>query len=266
MRTMTQPLSKNQLRKKASSVFATAAHERVSGQYQFISTLAMIEALDREGWMPVHAEENRVRSSDRKGFTKHLLRFRRFDGELPMVGDSFPEIVLVNSHDGSCAYQLHAGLFRLVCSNGMIVADFDMGQVKRRHTGDVVREVIEGTYEIVEELPKIAKKVENFKSIELSPREQEIFAESALRFRWEEGKAPIISRSLLKPRRYEDQSNDMWATYQRAQENMLKGGVQGRSAIGRRITTRAVKSVGGNVKLNKALWFLTEQMAELKKA
>ncbi|ADJ29867.1 DUF932 domain-containing protein [Nitrosococcus watsonii] len=266
MRTMTQPLSENQLRERASSVFATTAHGRVSGRYQFISTLAMIEALEREGWSPVHAEESRVRIPDRKGFSKHLLRFRRFDDELPMVGDSFPEIVLVNSHDGSCAYQLHAGLFRLVCSNGMIVADSNMGQVKRRHTGDVVREVIEGTYEIVEKLPRIAARVEDFKTLELSLQEQEIFAESALRVRWREGEAPCMPQALLRPRRHEDQGNDLWATYQRAQENMLKGGIRGRSAVGRQITTRAVKSVDGNVKLNKALWFLTEQMAALKKA
>jgi len=266
MQSMTQALSENQLQRLAPSVFADRAHDRVSGRYQFISTLAMIEGLRGEGWLPVHAEESRVRLPDRKGYSKHLLRFRRFDGGVPMIGDSAPEIVLVNSHDGSCAYQIHAGLFRLVCSNGMIIADADMGQVRRRHTGDAVGEVIEGTCEIVESLPRIAGKVDTFQSIELEPREQRAFADAALGLRWDGAGAPVVADALIRPRRVADLENDLWTTYQRVQENLMKGGLSGKTANGRRTTTRAVKSVDVNVKLNKALWLLTEKMAELKGA
>lgn len=261
-----QPLTLNQIQQKAPSVFATQAHGRLSSRYQFISTLDMIQALDREGWLPVHAEESRVRIADRRGFSKHLLRFRRFDRQLPMVGDSFPEAVLVNSHDGSCCYQLHAGLFRLICSNGMVIADMDMGHIRRRHTGDALENIIEGTYEIVEALPAIAGKVEAFQRIELKPAEQEALAQAALGLRCEDNQAPITPAQLLQARRLEDRKDDLWTTYQRLQENMLKGGQPGIGGTGRRLTTRAVKSVDGNVKLNQALWRLTERMAELKTA
>lgn len=266
MHTSTTPMSQDQIKRLAPSVFATQAHNRVTQRYQFISTLDMISALGQEGWLPVHAEESRVRIANREGFAKHLLRFRRFDQVLPLVGDSFPEIVIVNSHDGSCCYQIHAGLFRLVCSNGMIVANADMGQVRRRHTGDALGEVIEGTYEIVEALPTIAGKVESFQQIDLKPAEQRAFAESALSLRWEGDEAPIAPTQLLQARRGEDSGNDLWTTYQRVQENMLKGGLRGANSTGRRTTTRAIKSVDGNVKINKALWLLTERMAELKGA
>jgi hypothetical protein len=260
------PLSQDQIKHFAPSVFATQAHNRVTQRYQFISTLDMIGALEREGWLAVHAEESRVRIADREGFSKHLLRFRRFDQALPLVGDSFPEVVIVNSHDGSCSYQIHAGLFRLVCSNGMIIANADMGQVRRRHTGEALGEIIEGTYEIVEALPTIAGQVNTFQQIDLKPAEQQAFAESALSLRWDDGKALITPTQLLQARRLEDRSNDLWTTYQRVQENMLKGGQRGANSTGRRTTTRAVKSVDGNVKINKALWLLTERMAELKGA
>jgi hypothetical protein len=266
MHTSTHPLSQDQINRFAPSVFATHAHARVSERYQFISTLDMIGALEREGWLAVHAEESRVRIADREGFSKHLLRFRRFDQALPLVGDSFPEVVIVNSHDGSCSYQIHAGLFRLVCSNGMIIANADMGQVRRRHTGEALGEIIEGTYEIVEALPTIAGQVNTFQQIDLKPAEQQAFAESALSLRWDDGKALITPTQLLQARRLEDRSNDLWTTYQRVQENMLKGGQRGANSTGRRTTTRAVKSVDGNVKINKALWLLTERMAELKGA
>jgi len=266
MFTSVTPLSQSQLQHFTPSVFAIEAHARVSGRYQFISTLDMIGALYRQGWHPVHAEESRANVESRKGFTKHLLRFRRFDELLPMVGDSFPEIVLVNSHDGSCSYQLHAGLFRLVCGNGMIIADADLGQVRRRHTGDALENIIEGTCEIVKALPAVAGKVSLFRQIDLKPAEQQILAKTALGLRWDDGKAPITPSQLLQTRRHEDHGNDLWTTYQRVQENMLKGGQPGLSSTGRRLTTKAVKSVDGNVKINKALWLLTERMAELKGA
>lgn len=259
-------LTEGQLRQKAPSVFASAPHGRVSGRYQFISTLAMIEGMEGQGWYPVQATESRTRIGDRRGFTRHMLRFRRSDDRLPMVGDSFPEIVLVNSHDGSCAYQIHAGLFRLVCSNGMVIADADVGKIKRRHTGDAVGEIIESTCEIVEDLPRIAGKVNTFREIALSPGEQEVLAASALHMRWSDGNAPVTPAALLGARRSEDRRGDLWTTYQRIQENLIKGGVGGRTRTGRRMTTREVRSVDGNIRLNQALWLLTERMAELKAA
>jgi hypothetical protein len=259
-------LTEGQLRQKAPSVFASAPHGRVSGRYQFISTLAMIEGLEGQGWFPVQAAESRARIGDRRGFTRHMLRFRRSDARLPMVGDSFPEIVIVNSHDGSCAYQIHAGLFRLVCSNGMVIGDTELGKIKRRHTGDAVGEIIEGTCEIVDDLPRIAAKVNTFRDIALSPGEQELLAASAVHVRWGDGKAPVMPAALLEVRRPEDHGGDLWTTYQRIQENLLKGGVSGKTRSGRRMTTREVKSVDGNIRLNQALWLLTERMAELKAA
>jgi hypothetical protein len=262
----TQPLSRAALQQLAPSVLATGAHHRVTCRYQFISTLDLIQGLEQEGWFPVQASESRARTEDRYGFVKHLLRFRRFDGRLPLVGDSFPEIVLVNSHDGSCTYQLHAGLFRIICGNGLIIASAAMGQLRRRHTGEALREVIEGTYDIVEQLPTIASQVDRFQQIELKPAEQAVFAEAALSLRWELEKAPVTPAQLLHACRPEDDSPTLWTTYQRVQENLLKGGQSGRRRAGRRTTSRAVKSVDSNVKLNQALWLLTERMAELKAA
>jgi len=259
-------LSESELRHRAPSIFATAPHDRVGVRYQFVPTINMVEALNDVGWFPVSAQENHTRLPDRWGFTRHVVRFCRQDDAVPMVGDSFPELVLMNSHDGTSSFQLHAGLFRIACANGMVVANKDMGQIRRRHTGDAVGQVIEGSYEIVTELPRIAGKVETFNQIELSPAEQEIYAESALELRWDRGKAPITPTVVNRSRREEDSRDTLWLTFQRVQENLIRGGQRGRASTGRRLTTRAVSSVDGNVKLNKALWQLTERMAELKGA
>jgi len=77
---------------------------------------------------------------------------------------------------------------------------------------------------------------------------------------------------LLAPRRSEDNGNDLWRTFNRIQENALRGGMKARNATdemgrrGRRVSTREVKGIDQDVKLNRALWQLAERMAELKQA
>jgi hypothetical protein len=76
------------------------------------------------GWVPVRAQEQSIRTEARRGFQKHIVRFARLQPLQTWEKNQVPpEIVLVNSHDKSSAYQLHCGLFRLVCSNGMVVSD-----------------------------------------------------------------------------------------------------------------------------------------------
>ncbi|MEI7352991.1 DUF932 domain-containing protein, partial [Pectobacterium parmentieri] len=64
----------------------------------------------------------------------------------------------------------------------------------------------------------------------------------------------------LAPRRWQDESNDLWTTYQRVQENLIKGGLTGRSVQGKQARTRAVKGIDGDIKLNRALWVMAETM------
>ncbi|HBV3757213.1 TPA: DUF945 domain-containing protein, partial [Escherichia coli] len=55
---------------------------------------------------------------------------------------------------------------------------------------------------------------------------------------------------------------DLWSAYQTIQENMLKGGISGRSAKGKRIHIRAIHSIDTDIKLNRALWVMAETMLE----
>jgi hypothetical protein len=173
-----------------------------------------------------------------------------------------PEIILLNSHDGSSSYQIMSGVFRFVCSNGLIAGDM-FNNIRVRHTGTVVDDVIEGATRVLEDAKQIGSRIGEYKGIMLSRDEQMAFATSALQVRWGDD-APVVPSSVLRAHRWEDQQNDLWTVYNRVQENMLKGGVSGRSSTGRRTTTRAVGGVTENVKLNKALWTLADTMAALK--
>ena len=70
---------------------------------------------------------------------------------------------------------------------------------------------------------------------------------------------------MLQPRRYADNGTDLWKTFNRVQENLTKG-IRGRvdRSTGQRTGSRGIKSIDGDVKLNRALWAMAEKMAELK--
>lgn len=250
------------LRRMAPSVFAEAAAADRSSRYTFIPTYQVVEALRKEGFYPVAAMESRARIEEKRGFTKHLLRFRRHDG-FTTVGETLPEVCILNSHDGSSSYQISAGLYRLVCANGMIVADSEIETIKARHSGNVVDDVIEGTYRIIDRAPEVLARVEDFRALALPEPAQQAFAKAALELRYEEGEAPIQPEQLNQPKRQADRGSDLWKTFNRVQENMIRGGVRGRNSSGGRMSTRAVNSVGENVRLNKALWTLAEEMKRI---
>lgn len=272
------------VRAAAPSAFASEAHSSRSSRYTYIPTSEVISGLMREGFQPYKAVQSRSRIEGKSEFTKHMIRFRHPDALTDIkVGDAVPEVVLVNSHDGTSAYKLSAGLFRLVCSNGLMVADSTIQMLSIMHKGDIVNQVIEGSFEIVKESSKALAKVEEFTEIALTGQEQAAFAEAAhiLRFADAEGetKTPITAGQLLRPRRTEDANGpvygmttgpkqDVWHTFNVIQENVIKGGLHGRTPgrQGRRITTREVTGIDQDQKLNRALWTLAERMAEIKKA
>lgn len=258
------PLDNDQLRRLSPSVFADDKHESRGDRYKFIPTINVVDALRNEGFFPVFASESRARNEDKKGFSKHLIRFRQHDG-FSTVGEVKPEIVLVNSHDGTSSYQLSSGLFRLACSNGMIVSDGEIDCVRVRHSGNVIDNVIEGTYRIVNETPKAIEHMDAMRSLTLTNGEKQAFAEAAKMLRWDPEEMAVNNNELLRPRRSSDQSGDLWTTFNILQEKIIKGGtyVQNKET---RNTQRAreVKSVTENVRLNKALWTLAEEMRKLK--
>jgi len=260
------PLQNDELRRLAPSVFAETKHESRKETYKFIPTINIVEALRNEGFLPVYASESRVRDESKKGFAKHLLRFRQHDG-FSTVGEVKPEIVLLNSHDGTSSYQLSAGLYRLVCSNGLIVADGQIDCVRVRHSGNVVDNVIEGTYKIVTETPKVLEQMEVMRGLNLTRAEQVVFAEAAKGLRWDADEVNVSADALLNIRRSSDRATDLWTTFNVLQEKLLKGGVQVENKeTNRAQRAREVKGVSENVRLNKAIWTLADEMLKLKAA
>ena len=254
------PLSNEQIASFAPSVLADTAHESRGDRYTFIPTLQVIDGLRNEGFQPFEVRQTNCRDLAKREFTKHMVRLRHPDA-IASQGE-VPELVLINSHDGTSSYQLLAGFFRFVCSNGLIAGDIQ-SDVRVRHSGNVVHDVIEGSFKVLDNVKQISNSIDEFKSVTLNRSEQELFANTALQLRWDD-KAPVTAERVLQANRHEDVSSDLWTTFNRVQENMIKGGVSGRTTTGRRMHTRGVSGVNENVKLNRALWSLADGMAKLK--
>lgn len=266
-------MTEDELYSVAPSIFATEAHESRSERFQPIPTIEILRGLMNEGFMPVGAKQARTRDASRTHFTKHLIRLRRIEDDQKFsVGDNVCEILLKNANDGTAAYDLMAGLFRIRCLNSLVAQTATLDSVKVRHSGDVAGKVIEGTYRVMKDAEKTLAAPADWGAVSLNHDERSAFAAAAhvLRFGDAEGETetPFQPAQLLSPRRHDDRDNDLWTTYNVAQENMMKGGLRAvkRDANGRRrrVSTRPVNGIDQGVKLNKALWVLAEKMAELK--
>jgi len=254
-------LSNQRLVEIAPSIGATSAHHKASDLYSFVSTLSAVNFLRDSGWLPVSANAVNARG-DKKGFQKHMIRFTRPD---LMVGERRMDLALYNSHDRGSAFVMIGGVFEFLCSNGLIVGD-KMAEFHHRHVGFDPHLFIESAGQVGSHMEKVAGVIEDWKAIELEPAERGIFASAAHQIIFKEPeKAPIEPLRLLEHRRYQDKDKtDLWATFNKVQENAIKGGLSGQTANGKRTKTRKVKSINRDKKLNEALWFLTEKMAEIK--
>ncbi|MGE6498209.1 DUF932 domain-containing protein [Cupriavidus metallidurans] len=257
------PLSDDQIHRVAPSIFADAPHESRSQRYVYIPTAAVLTELRKEGFQPFMVTQTRVRDEGKREHTKHMLRLRHAS---QINGAEANEIVLLNSHDGTSSYQMLAGMFRFVCSNGLVCGD-TVADVRIPHKGDVAGSVIEGAYEVLSGFERVKDSRDAMRAITLDDGESEVFARAALALKYDptdNKPAPITESQILMPRRFDDRRPDLWSVFNRTQENLTKGGLHGRSANGRRQQTRPIQGIDSDVRLNRALWMLADGLRQLK--
>lgn len=256
-------LTLDEMRERVPSIFAEHPHDSRSDRYVYVPTHAVVSTLMENGFLPVEARASRSHDEDRRSFGKHLIKFRPDTTEkLRKVGDVSYEILLKNAHDGRSSYQMMAGLYRLVCLNGAVVSDRDVGSIIIPHRGnanDQLDQVIDGAFDILDMSSRVLEAPRRWSKINLSEHDQLAFAEAARAIRFHK-ESPIEARQLLFARRPDDEGNDLWSCFNRVQENIIRGGLTAR--VGRRrFTTREVRGIDGDVKINKALWELAASFA-----
>jgi hypothetical protein len=252
-------LSPQVLRERVPAAFAPTAHERTGAAYTFISTERVLAALASAGFVPMGARQAaRARSPLH---ARHLIRLRR-RVETIALRDAIPEILFLNSHDGTSAYQLRVGLYRVVCTNGLIVSAGVFPTWRVRHRGDVVADVVQAALEISERFDLLAGAVDRMERTHLDRLQQLNFAAEAVALRFPKDPPGTVEPSrFLVARRAEDVGDDLWRTFNVLQENLLQGGIPRRSASNRLSRTRRITAIREDVRLNSALWELATARA-----
>jgi Domain of unknown function (DUF932) len=263
-----EPISNDRLRYLAPSVFATTPFAGVSDKYTFIPTIDLVDRLRDEGLVPISARQSRATSrSGKEGYQKHELRFISLpDISKPLVvGGAYPSVALTNSHDTGAAFAIDAGLYRLVCSNGMMLPDSMAASLKLRHTGEL-GDIIEGVFTVVKDAQESLKLVDEYQAVKVARDHQLAFASAALELR--ESALALTPEQILRPVRFEDRNvadynlpkPDLFTTLNVIQEHLIKGGDAGRTSKRKVMRTRAVNDIAADHRINKSLFVLAEQL------
>lgn len=258
---MAQVLTINDIRSKAPAAFAEHAHPKMSTQYGFIDTMAAVRVMNDEGYQVVKAVQDKARQRDPM-FVRHALTFRH-ESSLAgptEVGEYVPQILLINSHNGRTQMSMRAGLYRYICSNGMVVGNDTMRDAIR-HTRNLTDQIIDRVRKAAALNVPLAKQIEHWKTVELTDGQMADFAARAARLRFGERANSYQAPAILEAVRTDDEGRDLWRVFNRVQENTTNRNLQGHSSIGRIVSSRPLSGIGENTAFNEMLWKIAEEYA-----
>jgi len=242
--------SLEEIKQIAPSVFTTTKASHLTDKYVQTPTSRVVEDLMNLGWQVTKAQE--VKSRKYKGFQKHLIVFR--NPEIMIKGkdgdDAFPQILLTNSHDGKAAFNFRVGIFRLVCSNGLVISDADFSNVSIRHVNYTFETLQTKIQEVIAKLPNLVQKINLFKSTQLTGVQMQDFATKAMQLRT---KQRVNIMDVLNADRPQDAGTDLWVVFNRVQEKLIGGSYR----TGKR-KARSVKNFQKDIQLNEQLFELAE--------
>ena len=261
-------MTKDQLKEVCPLAFAEApTNPDVSGKYLFVNTETIVDDLDKLGWKPVQAAQRKSRGKSTI-FSKHMVAFQNPD--IMIKGkdgdDSFPRIIMTNSHDGMQAFKFSVGIFRLVCSNGLVIADEQFSDFKIKHKGYSFEELRGVVNEAVADLPNKVEVLNDMKQRILTKEEKSKLALDAMLIR--AGIVPGSEKAkkfnyddetiedILDPKRDEDKGDSLWAVFNVVQEKITQGDFHAALTGAKVRKVRKIKSFEKDIKVNKELFKL----------
>lgn len=245
-------ISLNSLKEIAPSVFATEPSPKMSDKYTFVPTMEILQNFEQEGWNIASA-----RQLGQGTYAQHEVRLR--NGAFANVGDSLIEAVIRNSHNGLSSFSVSAGLFRLVCSNGLTVPTSIAEAISVKHIKVDMGTVRQITDDFAERLPIIQRSVGKMENTFLNEEKLVDFVNKSAMIRWEKGSIPKLDiEAFLNPEREGDVGNSVWKTFNVIQEKFVRGGMKYQSKKGRTVSMKELKSFQNINKINTNLWELAE--------
>lgn len=233
------------------------ASPSMSERYVHVNSMDVINAMTAEGFTIADIKADKPTARDPQ-FVRHVIDFR--PANAPVIHGSTPRILFTNSHNGRTKASVLAGIFRFVCSNGMIVGDVTYRE-SVRHAGDTARELIERMVKLSKNSAPMFEKIERWSRTNIRPTEQLIFAQRAMELRFGDMAKAYNVHDMLAVRRPEDNGDDLWRVLNRIQENAMRGGLIGRNANNRQVQSRAITGIANDLKFNQGVWELAEEFA-----
>ena len=261
-------MTKDQLKERCPLAFVSSpTNPKVSGRYLFVNTETIVDDLDKLGWKPVQAAQRKSRGKSTI-FSKHMVAFQNPDIKIKGKDgdDSFPRIIMTNSHDGMQAFKFSVGIFRLVCSNGLVVADEQFSEFKIKHKGYTFGELRKVVKTAVADLPSKVQIMNDMKNRILTQEEKNKLAldamliranitpgsEKAAKFNYDEE----TIEDILEPKRKEDKGNDLWRVFNVVQEKITQGEFSAALKGAKVRKVRKIKSFDKDIKVNQELFKL----------
>ena len=276
-------LGAERMRYLAPAIFADTVKDTLTSRYAQLRTADVLPVLADHGFVPVQAAQKRSRKTSPE-HTQHMVAFAHRDSLIDTYNADAQrgEIILYNSHDGSGSIKLFAGAYRFICSNGIVAGDGYESRLYHNQANVNSFELM--LTNTVKRLPLLLERIEQMRGIQLSRDAQREMAKQSALTRWKWSDTPELDaedavirgsyatggtlQSLLTPHRIADGYDDAWTVFNRIQENVIRGGALIKSFTeknpdGSYRKARAVNSVAENVRVNRELWDIAENICEI---
>jgi len=252
-------MNKEVMNEIAPSIFTMKPSTEVTDKYTHIPTEKVIDDMELLGWGVVDVKQVKARTEKTQGVQKHLVVFRNNDvvinGE---DGDTvYPQVLLTNSHDGKNSFQFTAGLFRMICENGLVIATDTFEDVKIRHMGYDFSTLQDTIKEMVERLPLTVEAMNKMKEVELQEEQMFDLAKSFLDIRVEGTENTFGDQAVeevLNVQRKADEGNMLWEVFNRIQENIIDGNFEYKTPSGKLRQARIIKNFKQDQDVNKKMF------------
>lgn len=198
--------------------------ETLSQKYKHVKTIDVLKPFFDQGWQ---VSPNGILTSPRskyKDLTKHIVRLEHPDY---FIGHDKPQLIVTNSYDGTSCLEVNLGIFRLVCSNGLILGDSFFHE-KIKHIGHDFKIELDSILKgALDRLNDLKETIHELKITELNHDQEIKLAEKIFSQKLknvENLKSIDLEKSMLRERN-EDYSRDAWTILNVIQEKLIRGGI-----------------------------------------
>jgi hypothetical protein len=246
----------------------TPTNPNVSSRYIQANTSTVVSDLEKLGWLPVEAKQCRAKKNSSGIRSFHLIAFQNPDVKITTKNedgtetvDSYPRIILTNGHDGFNSFKFRVGMFRLVCSNGLVVATDEFADLSIKHINydfETLREIVKKT---ISEIPNIVCTMNEMKKVTVTDEQKIELAKSVVRIRKNIDNNDVkigydddMIRDILNPLRKSDTGNDLWSVFNVCQEKLIRGGYYALNNKNKPRKQKKITSIRKEIEYNQKLW------------